>query len=58
MLILATRQVLKQRRELPSLSEYKITGLKKSKAETIESDIVKKGQKITKTSSKQLKIIL
>ena len=34
--------------ELPSLSEYKITGLKKSKAETIESDIeIKKGQKIT-----------
>ena len=32
--------------ELPSLSEYKITGLKKSKAETIESDIeIKKGQK-------------
>ncbi len=34
--------------ELPSLSDYKITGLKKSKAETIESDIeIKKGQKIT-----------
>tara|TARA_Y100001970_G_scaffold111988_1_gene139773 strand:+ start:8433 stop:11003 length:2571 start_codon:yes stop_codon:yes gene_type:complete len=34
--------------ELPSLSDYKITGLKKSKAETIETDIeIKKGQKIT-----------
>ena len=32
--------------ELPSLSEYKITGLKKSKAETIESDIeIKKRSK-------------
>ena len=34
--------------ELPSLSDYKITGLKKAKAETIETDIeIKKGQKIT-----------
>ena len=34
--------------ELPSLSDYKITGLKKSKTETIESEIeIKKGQKIT-----------
>ena len=34
--------------ELPSLSEYKITGLKKTKAETIEEEIeIKRGQKIT-----------
>ena len=34
--------------ELPSLSDYKITGIKKSKSETIETDIeIKKGQKIT-----------
>ena len=34
--------------ELPSLSDYKITGLRKSKTETIETDIeIKKGQKIT-----------
>ena len=34
--------------ELPSLSEFKITGLKKSKSETIEEEIeIKRGQKIT-----------
>ena len=34
--------------ELPSLSEYKITGLKKAKSETIEEEIeIKRGQKIT-----------
>ena len=34
--------------ELPSLSEYRITGLKKTKAETIEEEIeIKRGQKIT-----------
>ena len=34
--------------ELPSLSEYKITGLKKSKSETVEEEIeIKRGQKIT-----------
>ena len=34
--------------ELPSLSEYKILGLKKTKAETIEEEIeIKRGQKIT-----------
>ncbi len=34
--------------ELPSLSDYKITGIRKSKSETIETDIeIKKGQKIT-----------
>ena len=34
--------------ELPSLSDYKIVGLKKSKSETVETDIeIKKGQKIT-----------
>ncbi len=34
--------------ELPSLSDYKIRGLRKAKAETIETDIeIKKGQKIT-----------
>ncbi len=34
--------------ELPALSEYKITGLKKAKSETIEEEIeIKRGQKIT-----------
>ena len=42
--------------ELPTLSDFKITGLKKSKIETIISDIeIKKGQKITENFIKTTK---
>ena len=42
--------------ELPTLSEFKITGLKKSKTETIVSDTeLKKGKKITENFIKTIK---
>ena len=42
--------------ELPTLSDFKITGLKKSKIETIISDTeIKKGQKITENFIKTTK---